>query len=329
NYYFMKCFKSNIKFKESNMSLTVKRGFITIATGKEKYYLLARNLLFSYRQFSKDPLPFGIITDKENEYTKEFDDVVIMSDSSFSYMDKLKLYRYSPYEETIFIDADSLAYKDLNTYWDYFHDASDFSCFGSIHDINSKSGWFYNEGLGKYKDKVSFIPNFNGGIYYLRKTPLCASVFEKAINIANNYSDYSFKMFDKPADEPVLALSMALHNCKPVERFPQSKVFYPIIKKISANIFKQKVSYTTKSKPEEKTAILIHWQNSYTTKALYKFEVEKLMLLRRGGNLSLVEKILYISKLKFYYFKIYDFIDFIIRKSRKVLGKIKRKLIKY
>jgi hypothetical protein len=44
----------------------------------------------------------------------------------------LKLYHYTPFDETIFIDADSLAYQDQNTYWDYFDAADDFSCLGQV-----------------------------------------------------------------------------------------------------------------------------------------------------------------------------------------------------
>lgn len=311
------------------MSDTKKRGFITIATGNEKYFLLARNLLYSYRLFTKNPLPFAIITDRENEYTKEFDDVVIINDSTFSYMDKLKLHRYIPYDETIFIDSDCLAYQDLNTYWEYFNDAGDFSCFGQVFDIDSKHGWFINDGIGEYKDKVSFIPNFSGGIYFLRKTPCCTSVFEKAVYFAENFSNYKFKTYGSIADEAVLALSMALHNCRPEDRFPQSAAIYPVIKTISADIFKQKVSYTTNFKPGVNTAILIHWGNFYTAKALYKFEVEKLLLMRRGGKLSFIEKVLYIFKLKYYYYKFWDFnlSNFLYRGFRKVFRIIKSKSV--
>ena len=91
-----------------------RKGFVTIATGQERYYKLARNLLHSYRLFAKDPFPFAIISDRENEYTSEFDKVIVISDASNSYNDKLKLFRELPFEETIFIDADSLAYGDLH-----------------------------------------------------------------------------------------------------------------------------------------------------------------------------------------------------------------------
>ena len=54
----------------------MSHGFLTIATGDEKYYRMASSLLHSYRHFSKFPLPFTILADRENEYTAEFDDVM-------------------------------------------------------------------------------------------------------------------------------------------------------------------------------------------------------------------------------------------------------------
>lgn len=138
-----------------------RKGFVTIATGQERYYKLARNLLHSYRLFAKDPFPFAIISDRENEYTSEFDKVIVISDASNSYNDKLKLFRELPFEETIFIDADSLAYGDLNTWWDIFCDAGDFSLFGyAWRDLNCGRGWFIPSGMKQYGTDISFIPDF-------------------------------------------------------------------------------------------------------------------------------------------------------------------------
>ena len=96
------------------------KGFVTIATGDKRYFEIARNLLYSYRQFCSINYPFTIICDQENEYTKEFDEVILLDKAYCSYLDKLKLYDYLPYDDTIFIDADSLAYGDLDKWWDIF-----------------------------------------------------------------------------------------------------------------------------------------------------------------------------------------------------------------
>ena len=84
------------------------KGFITIATGDERYYRMARTLLRSYRQTCAEPVRFAVIADRENEYTAEFDDVVILEKPTNSWMDKLQLLQCCPYDENIFIDADCL-----------------------------------------------------------------------------------------------------------------------------------------------------------------------------------------------------------------------------
>lgn len=142
------------------------RGFVTIATGHERYYILAHNLLYSYRKFAEKPYPFAIIADRENAITAEFDDVLLLSDASNSYLDKLKLFRELPYEETIFIDADSLAYGDLNVWWDMFATAGDFSLFGYANrDLTNAKRWFAASGMKEFSSQISFVPDFNGGVY--------------------------------------------------------------------------------------------------------------------------------------------------------------------
>lgn len=92
------------------------RGFVTIATGDEWYYRIAVNLLRSYRLFSAKPLPFAIICDRTLPCTSEFDQVILIDRPFRSYLDKLHLPRLIPFDETIFIDADCLAFRDLNDF---------------------------------------------------------------------------------------------------------------------------------------------------------------------------------------------------------------------
>ena len=82
------------------------KGFVTMATGDERYYKMAVNLLNSYRYFTKKPYKFAIISDQKNEYTDQFDDVVIIENAQKNYMDKIRLLEICPYDENIFIDAD-------------------------------------------------------------------------------------------------------------------------------------------------------------------------------------------------------------------------------
>lgn len=196
----------------------MNRGYITIATGDRKYYQMAVNLLHSYRNHTKVDLPFAILCDEENEYTKEFDQVIIMHHSFKSYMDKLMLYQYIPFDETIFLDSDMLILSDPSEMWDDFSMSDDVSCYGDVLSLNAPNGWFDVSKCDKYKDKLNYNVDFHGGVYFLRKTLRCKETFELAINIVNNYSDYGFKYFEKPADEPVIALAMVIEGMKPCQK---------------------------------------------------------------------------------------------------------------
>ena len=201
-----------------------KRGFVTIATGKHKYYQMAVDLLKSYKVNGNSSLPFALICDKDCPEARMFDDVVLISDPHHSYLDKLSLYKNLPYEETIFIDADALILAPTAPLWDDFAQMGDFSCYGRELPLDSKDGWFYYEEMGDLKEQIRFCVSMHGGLYYMRKTEICKNIFENAENFVNNYHKYRFAEFSKPADEPVLALSMALAGCKPCNR--ESKILF-------------------------------------------------------------------------------------------------------
>lgn len=302
-----------------------RRGFVTIATGKSDYYKLARNLMHSYKMHTKNPYPFAIIADRENEFTAEFDEVVIINNPSNSYNDKLRLFEYLPFEETIFIDADSLAYGDLNEWWEIFEKAGDFSLFGyAYRDIDTATRWFKPSGMKEFADKVSFVPDFNGGIYYLRNTDTCGKVFELANYCAKHYYEYSFAGFKDPADEPVLALGMAVCNCEPVNK--DEHVFAPGIKFLDVDITVPKAVCSRKGITTD--ARLIHWSSYLTKKAFYRFEVAK-MEKALSGRKRIFDKLLYDYKIKYYLMHIYDvqaFAGRVIRKLKREIRKIKKSL---
>ncbi len=244
------------------------RGLVTIATGKTHYYKIAANLLRSYR-LNAGRYPFAIICDRENEYAALFDKVVLIKDPSCCYLDKLRLYDYLPYDETIFIDADCLVYGDIDRWWELFEKADDCSVFGCAYDdLTTDRGWFITEGMGKYREKIHFVPSFSGGVYFLRRTDVCRMVFETAKEAVGHYSDYPFAIFKDPADEPVIALGMAVANCRPVEcndvglytyrRFTHADITVPRAEWSCKGVWKQ--------------IILIHWGNFGTMKAFYLFE---------------------------------------------------------
>ena len=296
------------------------KGFVTIATGEERYYDIARNLLWSYQQFASKKYPFAIICDKENKYTKEFDDVILLKKAYCNYLDKLQLYDYLPYDETIFIDADSLAYGDLDEWWDIFAKATDFSLFGyAWTDLKSGRGWFDPEGIGEYKDKIAYIPDFNGGIYYMRKSEVCKKVFELANYFANNFTKYTFNGFDQAADEPCLALAMAVNYCMPLDIHEKGLIFAPKRKNIDLDISLPKALYCDGTKRYEVN--LIHWSNYRTQLSLYKYEVEKLILIKKK-NFGIIYNLGYEKKIRLLILEIGDILVFTKRVCRMIRSKL-------
>ena len=249
------------------------RGYVTIATGSRHYYQLAYELLRSYRRNGGGTWPFAIIAEEENEYTAAFDRVVLMQNASHSYMDKLRIFDCLPWNETIFIDADCLVYGQIDDWWAYFENGDAFSCFGyAYEDLSTKRGWFLYEGMGEFKDQISFIPSFSGGVYYLRNTKTVAQVFEYAKYAAAHYREYPFAIFGEPADEPVLAFGMAVCGCRPVDALEVG--IYVKRRDMPMDILKPSAIwyYRDRAFPVK----LVHWGNFGTMKAQYLLEVERL-----------------------------------------------------
>lgn len=290
------------------------RGFATIATGKEHYYRIAYNLLCSYR-LNAGRYPFAIICDRENKYTAAFDKAVILKDPANNYMDKLLLFDCLPYEETVFIDADCLVYGDIDRWWTLFETAGDCSVFGCAYDdLSTDRGWFKVDGMGKYKEHIKFVPSFSGGVYFLRRTPTCKQVFTTAKEAAEHYSDYPFAIFKNPADEPVIALGMAVTDCRPVDCSDVGLYTYKRFTKADIAIPSAQWYYRDEWRP----IILVHWGNFGTMKAFYLFEAMKARRKLKGKpDKGFLWTVLYRFKLLYYVLHVCDLATLFNRAKRR------------
>lgn len=251
---------------------------------------MAANLLISYRYFSKEPYPFAIIADKENEYTKLFDKVIILTNPHRSYLDKIELLSNAPFDENIFIDADCLAYKDLNQYWGYFENCTDFSAFGQTLSLDQKGAFYDYEGTGIFKDKISYLTHLHGGLYYIRKSEACKQLLLTCRYIIDHYSEFTFKMFQNaPADETVLALAMSVDGMKSVKAPPGGMCFYPCNTYFSSDISQGRLEFSMPWFP--KNTILdngycVHWGNFNIDKPVYQLEVYRLNKMARNERIT-------------------------------------------
>lgn len=265
----------------------MSRGFVTIAVGDISYYRMAHNLLTSYRRHTKSPLPFAILADKNNKYTDDFDVVKIIQNPYKSYLDKLSLLQAPIFDENIFIDADCLAYRDLNDLFGLMPTIG-VSCIGRSLPLSNKTdGWFAVEGINDYAARINYIPQMHGGMIFFRKDLLTKTIFEECMNIADNYSLFKFKYFTKPADEPILALAIASNGGRLIEVGDLSEqkyiAFYPSLRKVVASIVNGNLSYMNMSGKWVEEVYICHWQNSNIYKSQYKNQI---LWLKSKENLA-------------------------------------------
>lgn len=249
------------------------RGFVTLAVGKDSYYELAHNLLHSYKRVTpvETVLPWTIICDRENKWTSDFDQTILLEKAAFSYMDKLKVFSLCPYDECIYIDADCLIFCDISLLWEHMKDVNGFSCFGKALPLNSTDGWFLLGDIGKWQDKISFIPQMHGGICYIKSGKTLEQILNLAEYIEKHYLDYKFKYFEQPADEPILALAMAISGSYPVVASPEYFAFLPTVDQIDLNRYiRDHENIWIKRGDKQQKVWIIHYQNCNTNRAPYK-----------------------------------------------------------
>lgn len=260
------------------------RGFVTIATGKEEYYRLAHNLLLSYKYFTKKPLPFAVLCDRENDYTSDFDQVVLIEKPYYSYQEKLNLLDLVPFEENITIEADSLAYKDLNGLWDIFKGCSPFCTLGTRLSLQSEKGWFKQCDIGEFKDMIHFCLIFQGGVYYIRQKQDIAFFAETVEYIRKNYKKYRFKFFSEPQDEAIFALASAICNYPPQMDWKKVFCYLPMSNIQKIDISRGILEYTMTRNSETffyNDKFLVHFGTEATRESLYQEQARLLQSLMK------------------------------------------------
>lgn len=270
------------------------RGFITIATGKKHYYEIAANLLISYRHFSKNPLPFAIIANEENEYTKQFDDVIIIPNASGTFMDKFLLLNHCPYDETIFFDADSLAFGDLNEYWEFFANATDFSALGKQYDLSDNNGAWYNiKDVGRYGKLIKYKTRVHAGVLFIRKSDKLKKFYDDCVELYNNYDSILFHSFPGCKDECIFGLAMPMNGMRACPVKPEMIAFFPCLLKIKTDIIRGFLAYETPWHPYISNGIWLHWSTVQTYKYLYRFNVRCLRQMVSESSQTFAQKMLY------------------------------------
>ena len=177
------------------------RGIITIALNKPFYKELAYTLAKSF----KGKIPVAVLTDGIDEKkAKAFSHVI--EPRKKDYYDNLILnpfklkphvYDYSPFDETIYLDADSIFYYNGRSIDSLFEQFNEFQ----IHEVKRwnktnfercKMVWLKHVGLSlshlfsAYNISPEFYPEYNSSFIYFKKSEANKRYFEQ---VQQNYTD--------------------------------------------------------------------------------------------------------------------------------------------
>jgi hypothetical protein len=193
----------------------MRRSVLTVATGRPVYVTMALTLARSFfRWNSGSNIEFFLVTDQSFRLPRDLEGVNIIrvrpGELGLGFGPKLLLDQLAPTEATLFIDADSLCFGELNSAFDRFRG----------HAV-SVVGWriTHREWSGDV-DRIcalmglSSYPQFNGGIYYLERGANAQSVYRRARELEKDYDVIGLvRLRGCPNEEPLMALAMALEGC--------------------------------------------------------------------------------------------------------------------
>lgn len=185
-------------------------GFITMAYGGQRYIDQAISLARSVKLHMPGQ-KIALVTDRDTRI-EPFDDQIRMEDfSAAGTVLKRKMYEYSPFEETLFIDSDCLLTRDCSEQveairqWDFSPVVNTY-LFAGDQDL-----WLEDVGEAVRKVGGANFPKFNGGVYFFRKSETAAKVFAGGEEMLARRSELGIFDFDKagPGEETLLGLAMA------------------------------------------------------------------------------------------------------------------------
>lgn len=250
-------------------------GIITIALGEKRYIEMAKMLALSLLK-TNPGIKRAIISDAGKDEFKNLFDIYIPSDTTLGNGISQKLYldKYTPFEETLFIDSDCLVFNALDDMITLCRKHA-FVVFGD--QINSGE-WYMDVAEMCKKFNLPSIPLFNGGTYYFNDMTIATGIYNQARLLKANYADLGFKEFRGSInEEPLVAVAMAINNVEAVEDYGIGmRTPIGINGPLKIDVLNKECTFTKEGlmvKP-----VIMHFAGSYSKAFHYKREVAKLKI---------------------------------------------------
>lgn len=190
------------------------RGILTMALGR-RHRRLARNLAWSL-DLHAPGLPRAVITDEHTPaLSRCFEYLVNLRPGAGGPLAEVfHLDSYSPFAETLFIDADSLVVGSLDGVWALTRHAP----FGVIGHQMTSGRWYGDVVEMAATVGAESLPVFNGGLYYFDDSPVARSVFASGRELMGRYEELGLPDHSLGhSDEPIVAMALAKHGIEALD----------------------------------------------------------------------------------------------------------------
>jgi len=258
-------------------NLNKDKGILTIAYGNRKYIKFAINLATSLNLCNKS-IPKAIVTDSDDPKIKELFDIIIPLDSQFGkgLSQKLSMYDYSPFEETIFIDSDCLAIRNIEFVFKKFV-GKNVSVVGNC----LKNGKWLGIDIGSFtkKHQLPYVIIFNGGLYYFKSNSSAKQIFSTAKSLIDHYDTLGFDKHKLGLnEEPLMSYAMAQHHETPYQDKGHKSMYTPI--GIQSTFYMEALAGECRFKKydQEVCPSVVHFSGHHTDTYFYHREVLKIKL---------------------------------------------------
>lgn len=202
--------------RETRLVAPRERGFLSIAYGDARYLRMAKGLARSMR-FHNPAVKLALVTDSTDPELRELFDTLIDLDPALGtgVAQKLHVDRYSPYEQTLFVDSDCLAFADPEQLWDMYADSQGFGVKGWAY-LHPGDPHYAVADVGRMLQAcgVERIGAFNSGLFYFDRSARAGDVFKRARELAQRAASLGLTTFKNSpcADEPVFALALEMNR---------------------------------------------------------------------------------------------------------------------
>jgi hypothetical protein len=202
--------------------METSRGFITMAFGSDQFIRMSKGLARSMRLHSPGAR-LAVATDSTDPELKSLFDIIVPLERSFGdgVSQKFLIDKYSPFEKSFFIDADSLVFRSTDELWPMYESCGGFGAKGwdyltaerPHHGVSDMPGYLAYFGVQR-------LPNFNAALFYFDRSVTATKVFETARKIYKDRTSIpGLRAFKNSAvsSESVFSMAMELNS---VEMLP-------------------------------------------------------------------------------------------------------------